>query len=483
MNQTLWHSRRSWFSLNTILFTRIILIALLIPLARYAGIAVASGKIRTVLLLIVPLPILLVERLNERARFWLLIAAILCVPLQVRGLPSPYGLSPMELMLLLLVVVQLALKRQGWTALMNTQCVPYIIFAFAGLIAAVSNGDLNVWHTVCLVPLLLTILTNSMVHTPDDAVRLVRAALIAILGYLLIFWLANQIGIAIRGRGPEQYREGTQHIILGPIEYVSWTITFGTLIALGVPTVIILLLQVGKSNLSRFFYGAILVLFAALIVLTAARGAAVAALVGTLVALVVSRRTPSPGMVATIVVLILAALIWREFLSNILPYQNLERLYTLRYVGSLGNFRSRMDTLRFTIENIFQNPLGYGAGYLYHRYGIDESIMYSMLLNSAGLMGFVGFALVVGQLLWHFAMRIPGALVGAQRDLAAIGLGTLVCGLLAGLACESVLFAPVHSFVFWAILTAAYRGMRVPWPPAPNLGSEYQCESLNGSVP
>ena len=74
MNQTLWHSRRSRFSLNTILITQIILIALLIPLARYAGIALVRGRIETVLLLIAPLPILLVERLSERARFWLLLA-------------------------------------------------------------------------------------------------------------------------------------------------------------------------------------------------------------------------------------------------------------------------------------------------------------------------------------------------------------------------------------------------------------------------
>ena len=383
-------------------------------------------------------------------------------------------------MLSVLVIVQLALKRSGWTALTNTQCVPYIIFAFVGFAAAMIHGEVGPWYTVCLAPLLLMILTNSMVHTPDDAVRLIRAALIAILGYLIILWLASQVGTVISGG-----RVGDVNLTLGPIQFTSWAVTLATLIASGFPAVVVLLLQVNKSNLSRFFYGAVLVLFLALFMLTAARGATVAAVVGALVALVVVfRRLSSPGVVATTVLLFLAALIWGESLLNILPQPNLERLYTLRYgVSSIVNFQARMDILRLTVENTLRNPLGYGFSYLWARHRIDESILYSALLSGTGLMGFAGFVLIVGHLLWHFTRRILSAPAGAQRDLAAIGLGTLVCGLLTGVASESVMLGPVHSVVFWAILVAAYRGTRVPWRPASNPRPERQCESLSGSVP
>lgn len=465
---------------RTILVIEMALIALF---AWFGGNAVVKGKFATLFLISAPLPILLVYHLNERMKFRLLLGAILFIPLQMPRLPIPYRFSLSELVVFTLVVVQLALERPGWALLMKLRYMPYIVFALAGFVAALIHGELGSWNIVCLLPFLLMIVANSLVHTPDDALWLIRAALISILGVFFIYLVASLMGSAtFRGyTGPDlEFRLASYSISLGPIEYRGFfAIVMGTLAALGVPMTTLLLLRAHSSYLSRFFYGAILVLFLVLLVLTAARGATVAALLSGLLVLVVSRQVLSRRMIAAAVVLTLVVLIWGGSLLSILPQHNLDRLYTLRGgVGSIENFQARMDTLLFTVENTLRNPLGWGFSYLWNQYRIDESIIYSILLSGTGLAGFVGFVLIVVQLFWHFAMRLGNAFTSSQHDLAAIGLGTLVCGLIAGVSTDSVVFYPIHSFVFWAILAAAYSGTRVP-----SSRSEDQWKPPNESVP
>ena len=484
MHQTLWHSRKSGFPL----ITRVIPIALVSLLAVYLGRSIGKSglRMRFLLLAAAPLSILLLEQLNERARFWLLLAAILIVPVQMPRMPQLISIS--ELILVWLAVVQLVTlqpskqpaPRQTTGAL---QYIPCAVFALAGLVSAMRNGELHRWHTVALTPLLLMFVTTRMVRTKDDAMAIVRSALMAILGFLFIVWLAVSTGNV----GAESYVvEGRIAayiaVALGPIKHRIWSVTLGTLIALGVPAVTMLLFRDGESVLARFLYGLILVLSLALLVLTAARGATFAAVAGALLALILSGAWFRSRTVVGIMVgaLLLTMLPWNELTGSLVP--QLARLSTVRYgLSNIREFQYRMDTLRFTVENVLQSPFGYGFSYLWDRYRIDESMMYSALLNGTGLMGFVGFVLIVGQLLRHFTARI--ALAGPQRDLAAIGLGTLTCGLVAGIVSESVVLDPVHSFVFWTILAAAYSGTRIPQRPTPSPRPEHQRESSNGSIP
>ena len=68
---------RHWLSRQ---FISVVSIATLIVLSVLIGIVVASGKIKTTLLFVLPALILFLARIRERARFLFLIIAILLIP-------------------------------------------------------------------------------------------------------------------------------------------------------------------------------------------------------------------------------------------------------------------------------------------------------------------------------------------------------------------------------------------------------------------
>jgi hypothetical protein len=168
-------------------------------------------------------------------------------------------------------------------------------------------------------------------------------------------------------------------------------------------------------------------------------------------------------MIICLSVIIIAGPIGTKIMAFIkLDINNINRYYELidylKYSKGIVNFDDRIETIKFTVGNIIQHPFGYGFGFLYQNYRIDESIMYSALLNGTGLIGFIGFMLMIGQLYHHFIISITNKCSILHRELATLGIATLTCGLLIGVSSDCVILYPIHSFVFWAILAACYSG-------------------------
>lgn len=405
--------------------------------------------------------------LSRHERYVLLLAAILLVLVQTPQLAIPYSFSISQLLLLLLAFIQLV-EYDGLTTVSRLRYLPYILLAVAGLVNAVVHNEINYWHIVCLTPLLMMFLVDSLVETPEDSWRLLWVALATILGYLLVYWLAEVLGTVIEGYSGElasQYgwRLGARDVSLGPIQFVSYSVTLGTLVSLGVPLTTLLFLREGRATfIRRFFLGAVLILLLAVLALTSARTATVAAIVGIAVVLVVSGRLRSLYNLAIIAALALALLAWGQSLLNLVPPESLARFGEIRNdPRSVANFASRLDTLSFTVRNVSQNPFGFGFGYYWTAYGIDESIVYSALLNGIGLFGSALYLLIAGQLLQRFvSLSLQPSISDQQRDFVAIGLGTLTCGLVVGVGSESILLGPVQAIVFWTILAGCYQALR-----------------------
>ena len=440
-----------------------ILVAALMLLSILAGIVVASGKMKTAFLFVLPALILFLARLNERTRFLFLLFAIFLIPIQTSTFSS---ISLSEVMLSALVVAQLIFLNKERAFPFKLYHVPYLLFAVIGLFTAVIHNELSYWHIVSLVPLLLVLLFEKFIHTPDDAIRLITAALGAILGYLFIYWLGSKVGNGIRPNLGGLI--GALNMTLGPIRYISHRDTFAALLAIGIPFTAYQLIKARMSITPRFFYGSILALFILLLGLSAVRGASIGAIIGMGLVLILSGRFRSPIVIVLLASLVIALIIWSPNIIHSIPAleSSLERWKSSQWssmssIMSNQNLQYRINTLMFTIKGIKQNPLGYGYGYLWARYRIDEAIAYSGLLNGTGLAGFLCFILIVVQLLLRFIKSIFGVIADPQRDLAIIGLATLVCGLIIGVASESVLLGPVQSFIFWTILIAAECGTRL----------------------
>jgi len=457
--------------LNAFLDYRNILVAVCILLAWLVGWAIVQGKVKILFLLyVIPTAFFIVLSLSERVRFWLLIAAILLAPLQMPGLPNPYGISLSELLLLALAAVQLVRDRQSERLSPNLlssvgRFLPYIAFASASLVSALRSGEIGSWIRVSLVPLLLIILMRGMIHKPEDALRLVQAALVSILGYLSVIGIASKIGSVINNYGTRmQWRLGSMDVTLGPIQFTSWAIGLGALLALGVPFVTAQLFRSRKTTVSRLAYAATLVLMVTLLAWTSARAATIGAAIGVILVLVVSRRCFSLRLIVALLLLTLSLSIWGPRLVDRVPElgASLERWRNTNWtsLGNEGNFRDRFDLLQVSLESIEQNPFGFGYSY-FSRIGLPDDNGYALLLNGTGLMGFLSFVFIVGCLasrLIAFAVRGGFQL---QGDLVAVGLGTLVCGLLVGYVCSVTFDGPVHSLVFWVIIIAADSVTRV----------------------
>jgi len=445
----------------------IYIIAILIAIYIGTSIGESGPRMRFLLLGTAPLLLLWVERLNERSKFRLLLAGILLISVQTPRI-IPLKLCISEFILVGLSVV-LLIGRHNPGQLNSRQTptiiryIPYTVFAFASLVPAIIHGDLEQWHTVALTPLLLIFVTTKMIHTEDDAITLIRWSQVALVGFLLLLWIADLTGNVVNlDRG---WRFGGYLIAsFGPIEHTVWSITLGASVALGFPAATMLLFRSGEPVIARCCYTILLVLFSALLILTASRGATLSALATSGLVLLLSGKLFRLRLILVIpVTLVILALFWQIMTQKFFLFPQIEHFSRLRYgFTNIYEFQHRMDILWFTVDNIFQRPLGYGFNYLWDQYRLDEAIVYSALLNGTGLIGFGGFVLIIGHMFWHFALRMRSTWLGPQRDLAAIGISTLVAGLMVGVVSESVMLYPVHSFLFWTIIAAAYSGTCLP---------------------
>ena len=69
--------------------------------------------------------------------------------------------------------------------------------------------------------------------------------------------------------------------------------------------------------------------------------------------------------------------------------------------------------------------------------------------------------MIVAQMAFKFVLNILKSSIGSNRDFNSIGFSTLVVGLVTGVISQSVLFEPVHAFVFWALMAVCYNSTQI----------------------
>jgi O-antigen ligase len=441
-------------------------VVIVIILAYYIGSSIVeAGKIRVrVFALFLPLLFIWILNLSDVGRFRLLTVAPLLVFLQMPKIPFRFSVS--ELMLIMLAglhipAFQLGKKKTDIPKVNYLALWPYVLFAFAGFITAVLYGGLGTWQVFCVIPLLWMYVAMNMVHSPEDAFKLIKAAAIGVLICLCIYQFANFTGhVAIDGT--MGWRMGTQLIIVGPIHYQFYSCTFCVLMALGFVVTNMLVLQDYRSMINNYFYGMMMLIFAFAMVSSGARAGTVAAVAGVILMLLLNKKTFKVSSLKYFCFMILIALLVLHFQSGLAGYfdnqlNRFNELFEERITG-VANYKVRMLYLGYAIDDVIHNPFGNGFGYMWSNYRFDDAIVYVYLLEGTGILGTIAFLFIVAHMFIHFAHNLIGKRSESQKWLASLGIGMLTTGLLAGIASESIMAGQMHSFVFWAILAACFAG-------------------------
>jgi len=433
----------------------------------YLGASIAEhGKVQIrIIVLAVPFVFIWIQSLTDQKRFYLLLVGILLIAFQTQKLP--FRLSMSELILLgicfiHLPIVQLRAKSISKKEVRLFILIPYCIFAASGFVNGVINGGISIAQQVTLVPLLWMYMAMCLVNSPDAAFKIIRVSVVAVLGCTFVLWFGNLMGFKIT-ESLDQYRSVGESIRFGPFFFIYTPLRFATMNALVVPSAVILLLR-SKTLRGRIFYIFCLLLFNFLIFKASGRGAAIGGLFGAVfIASHFFRKNMAKGIIITTGIIFVAVM-----LSGIFGVTFIERLGLEKNKGRINeiiaarlqtrNLQDRINTLSFTIKNTLENPIGNGFEYLWVNYQIDEAIIYSVLLNGTGIIGFVAYTFMIGHLLLHFIMCFRKRFSEEQTDLAVLGIATLACGLLAGISSESVVWNEINPFIFWAILAACYGG-------------------------
>lgn len=431
------------------------------------GLTLAAGKTKTVAFLLVPGLVLMFRTFPERVKYWLLALSIPLSFVQIPSLPLPYKTSISEAILIFLLLDEILFSQNDhksvnkpWKRAMDFSIG---LFTFAGLVTNLRGGDIYAWNAYCLTPLIIFFLISRKIHNTEDALVLVKLSLLTIVGFIVIVELAIITGhfeiydpLHTETSGAFRLADGMQ-IILGPVRIFTFATRIGAIAALGLPTCVLLWLGI-KSKL--WWKTGLLIIMIGLgyvLLLSATRGSVVAAILGSLIAIVISGRLRSPKILVALVIVMCVLLLWGGTILDLLPSQNIQRLQTLlQGVSSIPNYHQRMNVLKLAWELTLQNPLGVGFGYLFHTYRIDDAIIYAVILQGTGILGAIAFVMIVGNLSVQFVLRGLKAHLRDTRDLASVGLSTLATGLLAGVSSQSILFEPVHSFVFWMLMSVCY---------------------------
>lgn len=441
-----------------------------ICLAIYVGRSIAeTGKVQVrIITLCLPFIFFWVQNLNDQQRFRLLLVGIPLIALQTSKLPFRLSLS--EVILLTICLAELPILQVGGQHISKTInglsiLIPYCMFAACGFINGIINGGISIAQQVCLVPLLWMYVAMVLVNTPEDAFKMIRMAVFGVLGCFCFLWIANQLGFAIT-ESMAQYRTVGESISIGPFYYIYTPLRFGTMIALAIPATLILFIT-SEEHGSRLLYALILTLFAGLSFKATGRGASIAALCGSsVIGILLYRRyafkITAIGLMAIICFVIVGSgSIGAKLIQKLRLEKNRSEYAELFVYGlRVHTLQDRIDTLKFTIENTVKNPIGNGFQYLFRNYGIDEAIMYSVLLNGTGIIGFISYMFMIGHLLLHFIRCLTKSFSEDETNLAVLGIATLVCALLAGISSESVVWNEFNPFILWVILAACYCGTR-----------------------
>lgn len=407
--------------------------------------------------------------LSTRARFAMLWA---CLPLTVFAVPSapvPFGISVSTILLAYICAIQLLYPREAGVRvreLAGPRVLPALmLFAAVAAVPAYLNWQIPTWGIVCLAPLLLFWASATLITTARQAWMLVAAAIVAVWTFVGFLFLAILAGHATNLNPQLRWRFGAYFVSWGLVEYTTYSIWFGTLVAFAVPALVMLLLRRATTRPVFILSAACLLASLALLYASAARGAVAGAAIGSGLVVILSLRNKGRMRVVLGVALALVAVV--AFVSfaggesggegRFQP--NTERLGTLtRNVGQDANFRGRMTMLEASLRETLADPLGPGIGYVAMTYGYDESSAYAGLLLGTGLMGTFAFLLIVVLLALRYSRSIGYG--DGRHYLGVLGLATLACGLVAGVSSDSALFEPVQSIAWWSILGACYFGIK-----------------------
>ncbi len=432
--------------------------------------AVVDGKNKTTLGLLGLSAALILSGLSRRWRFRALLVAVLLGALLFRAAQTiEFQPQPSQILVLFVVAAEVVVILSGRhdemmvPALGSQYYVPFALFALFGMVSTYVNGELPLyyWVTTCLTPLLLLFAVDHLVENEGNVVRLLQAALAAILVFTAIVWVAQKTGHSylMPQYGVAWRFADARSISVGPLSFEVFSIRLGSLVAFGMPVALILAAR-SRRLLPRVAYVAVIFVFVAVLAFTAARGAIIGAAAGMLVAAVVSRRFRSPGVLVGVVTFGLLLVLAGTMVLHYLPSQGIARILDLRSgLGAISTFTYRVNVWDVTVRGILSAPLGPGFQYLWYHYHLDEAVAYSVILNGTGILGFAAFVWILAQLVQGFlrGMRRVSGIVA--NDLGAIGLGTLAAALIAGVSSQSVFVEPVQAVVLWTILAATATGV------------------------
>jgi len=410
------------------------------------GIAVGAGKYKTWAFLLVPAILCIFKIFPHRLKFWLLALSIPMSLLQMPSLPLPYGTQVSEAILIFLTLDEILflrhdIKHKG-KSLTILMVILMGLFSLAGLISNLGGDNIHIWNVYCLQPLIIFFLISRKIHNWDDAWLLVRLSLLTIVGFIVIVELAIVTGQyfsfdPLATMTTDRLSRIADGIIidLGPIQYTLFATRMGAIAALGLPTCLLMGLKSKEKTWMRIVLLVIIAVLAYILILSATRGAVVAAIAGSFLAVLISGRFRSPLFVAALGLSLVVLSLWGETILKMFPSYNIQRILTLTQgVQSIGNFHQRLDALSFAWDLTLNNPLGTGFGDIYHLYQVDDAIIYAVILQGTGILGAFVFILIVGVLAFNLGFGALKLRIGLFRDLASVGLSTLATGLLAGIS-------------------------------------------------
>lgn len=434
--------------------------------AGYLGNNIAiSGKIRfRIVVLLVPIALLFICNLKYKAKFRLLILSLLLVSIQMPSIQYRFFLSEMLLFILAFLLIPVFRLKKRKNSLSNVNylvLVPYILFAVAGFITAILYGGISTWHIFCAIPLSWMYVAMNMVRNSDDAFRIVGASGVGVFIFFCIYQLANIAGF-VTNDFSMGWRMGSQFITIGPIHYILHSCVFSSFIALGFVIANMMVIYNYRSRIISLIYLFIVIIFAWALISSGTRGGLVGAVAGTILMflLLFKRESFRISIKRYFPILIISLIFISAYsveLSGHLDNQiNRFKVLSRSDLASFSNLKYRMNLLRLAIDDVTQNPLGNGFHYMWSEYKYDDAIVYVHLLEGTGVLGTICFIIIVIQMFLHFLRCLIGKYSESQKMLAALGIGTLVCGLIAGISSESIMVSSMHSFIFWAILASCY---------------------------
>jgi hypothetical protein len=441
-------------------------LAITLLLAVFAGERAAAGKLTHIIPIYIILSIPLLASMSRDWLFRIFLSLPLVSLLVMPSFHLPLGIPPVLAVMGGLAAVQLITqaKQFGLSLHRLIEFLPLSILMVGALITALRTNELQRWFVFPLPLVFWIYLSQSLLRSPKDAMRVVRGLFVAILVYLcLVFLMKSTEHVAVIKSSFADWRLfGNGEILsLGPIEYRIFSIQFGAIVGFGSIVALFLFLDPLQPIFARGIYLVCILIFAIILGLTAARGATIAAVfgMGILILSTGKRRFTGPMILAGVGIVIV---LFQSTILNLLPPETVLRFNEIE--NSLAGVRTldyRIRILQLTVQQFHLHPFGAGYGYLWENYGLDESIIYSSILNGTGIIGAVGFMLWMIQLLIQYLRSLIPSGEEMKKNWAIFGFSIWLFTCLNGTSSSGILLDPIHSFLMWGALITAYQANRL----------------------